>query len=775
MAIVSSNGLTGQDGVQPTSATFADSGDVPASLDNTGMLYSDDVQIRGRNSILLRTNLTRQTSSRFSYPVGSGPWTVRFYAQSPPMSTDFDINERRMLLEWGSQGLMWRESAARNVVQRLQDVTLINQNNSGEETGNAVSFDQLVRFEVMYDGSGTLTSRIYPGNSTTSFRQNVWSHTPGTTLTFSGMRWYNYSVLQDGSTDANSDGQVTPLQQGLVDLGYTVAGGVDGFYGSGTADAVSEFQSDNGLTANGIAGAETRTALELALRLQSDPNDYPDPMWIGNLTITDTAEWIGPLDLMETVHDTTVDFNVDIVAEDTSVAARSFVEFDPQASSLLKEVSASSTSGVEFDTAMELRKEVSADSSNNVEFETSITHTATSFIPDPPEYPVQFEFWVYSPNGDLRGALHDLLSWDVSVPRNDVGSMNIRVTAHSADEDLLTPPFEIALRLRPSNEENFIEPPGCRFISLRRTRDYADRSGVYTWTLANYSWMLNKIKSSGRDFTGTTKTFENMPVGRILYEVTRDVNGDLPALNFTSLRDSNNETWPTASARTLDVTWGSSLFTLLKGFSDDGLLDWRFQARTWQVYRAGGGMTGEVALPALNWDNAVLEFTETLSYEDYASGVMASSPQPPSAYVFFASSRPDRHWGAWFNNISLPGVQSGNDISAAGNSHLDDVYNPVPQVVARIPLLRTEAVPLYHYNPGQSIRVTRPNTDSTPDYLRVEQVTLTNSGDRTTEAIITFMNRFPSRDAKMMEHYRASNMHLDAILGNRAFVPSPAQ
>ena len=295
MAIVSSNGLTGPDGVQPTSASFADSGDVPAFLDNTGMLYSDDVQIRGRNSTLLRTNLTRQTSSRFSYPVGSGPWTVRFYAQSPPMSGDFDINERRMLLEWGSQGLMWRESAARNVVQRLQDVTLINQNVPGDETGNAVSFDQLVRFEIMYDGSGTLTSRIYPGNSITSFRQNEWSHTPGTTITFSGMRWYNYSVLQEGSTDANSDGQVTPLQQGLVDLGYTVAGGVDGFYGSGTADAISEFQSDNGLTADGIAGAETRTALELALRLQADPNDYPDPMWIGNLAITDTAKKSGPL------------------------------------------------------------------------------------------------------------------------------------------------------------------------------------------------------------------------------------------------------------------------------------------------------------------------------------------------------------------------------------------------------------------------------------------------------------------------------------------------
>jgi hypothetical protein len=774
MAIVSSNGLTGPDGVQPTSASFADSGDVPAFLDNTGMLYSDDVQIRGRNSTLLRTNLTRQTSSRFSYPVGSGPWTVRFYAQSTPMSVDFDINERRMLLEWGSQGLMWRESAARNVVQRLQDVTLINQNVPGDETGNAVSFDQLVRFEVMYDGSGTLTSRIYPGNSTTSFRQNVWSHTPGTTITFSGMRWYNYSVLQDGSTDASSDGQVTPLQQGLVDLGYTVAGGVDGVYGSGTADAVSEFQTDNGLTANGIAGAETRTALELALRLQADPNDYPPPMWIGNLAITDTAEWIGPLDLKDTTQNTVVDFNVDILAEDTSVAARTAVEFSPQATSIVKEVVADSESNVAFDTTASPHKAVSADSTNAVEFDTSITHTATSFIPDPPEYPVQFEFWVYDPNGNLRGALHDLLSWDVSVPRNDVGSMNIRVTSHSADEDLLTPPFEIALRLRPSNEENFIEPPGCRFISLRRTRDYADRSGVYTWTLANYSWMLAKVKSTARDTNSTGASFTNMPAGRIIYEVTRNVNGYLPSLNFTAFQDSGGEGWPSGSSQSLEVTWGSSLFTLLKGFSDEGLVDWRFQGRTWQVFRSNGAMSGEVTgLPVLNWDNNVLEFTETLSYEDHASAVMGSRPVPPSGYGYYSTAGIERFWGRWTDTVTLPGVENA-DALAVLQRRLNQTINVIPQVSVRVPLLRTESVPLYHYNPGQAVRVNRPNTDSTPDYLQVEQITLTNNGDRTTEGIITFLNRFPFREAKMMEYYRSANMNVDAVLGNRAFVAAPA-
>ena len=64
------------------------------------------------------------------------------------------------------------------------------------------------------------------------------------------------SSLKTGSTGTS----VRQLQQRLKDLGY-YSGSVDGKFGSGTASAVTAFQSANGLTADGVAGTRTLNKL----------------------------------------------------------------------------------------------------------------------------------------------------------------------------------------------------------------------------------------------------------------------------------------------------------------------------------------------------------------------------------------------------------------------------------------------------------------------------------------------------------------------------------
>ena len=54
--------------------------------------------------------------------------------------------------------------------------------------------------------------------------------------------------------------EVTKLQQRLKDLGY-LDGKVDGQYGGGTKRAVIAFQRRNGLTTDGVAGADTQDRL----------------------------------------------------------------------------------------------------------------------------------------------------------------------------------------------------------------------------------------------------------------------------------------------------------------------------------------------------------------------------------------------------------------------------------------------------------------------------------------------------------------------------------
>lgn len=57
---------------------------------------------------------------------------------------------------------------------------------------------------------------------------------------------------------------VSELQEALVALDYAVD--TDGIYGPGTASAVSQFQKEHGLAADGIAGQATRAAIGKALR-----------------------------------------------------------------------------------------------------------------------------------------------------------------------------------------------------------------------------------------------------------------------------------------------------------------------------------------------------------------------------------------------------------------------------------------------------------------------------------------------------------------------------
>ena len=60
----------------------------------------------------------------------------------------------------------------------------------------------------------------------------------------------------------SSGSEVEKLQNALIDAGYDVGStGADGVFGNNTAAAVKQYQKDNGLTVDGIAGKNTLGAL----------------------------------------------------------------------------------------------------------------------------------------------------------------------------------------------------------------------------------------------------------------------------------------------------------------------------------------------------------------------------------------------------------------------------------------------------------------------------------------------------------------------------------
>lgn len=93
--------------------------------------------------------------------------------------------------------------------------------------------------------------------------------------THSAVIWYqsNNGLSVDGiagtKTLAKIKEDVTTVQQQLGDLGYN-AGKADGIFGPTTRSAVKSFQSDYNLTADGITGSKTRAALAEAVKNSND-------------------------------------------------------------------------------------------------------------------------------------------------------------------------------------------------------------------------------------------------------------------------------------------------------------------------------------------------------------------------------------------------------------------------------------------------------------------------------------------------------------------------
>jgi cytoskeletal protein RodZ len=115
-------------------------------------------------------------------------------------------------------------------------------------------------------GSSTTDDGSTPSDSSSSTTPSTTTpSTTGTTPSTSGASGF---TLPEGTKlrvgEEADPTVVSQLQQALASAGYE-PGSVDGSYGEQTAAAVTAFQQDNGLAADGVVGAETAAALNSAL------------------------------------------------------------------------------------------------------------------------------------------------------------------------------------------------------------------------------------------------------------------------------------------------------------------------------------------------------------------------------------------------------------------------------------------------------------------------------------------------------------------------------
>ncbi|MGN0779568.1 MAG: peptidoglycan-binding protein [Aristaeellaceae bacterium] len=119
------------------------------------------------------------------------------------------------------------------------------------------------------DDAGNVTIHVLEGNAPNAVQRQTYPLTYTRILGFGTVHDVMDITLRSGC----SGEKVRQLQEKLIYLGYMAPGQAGGTYGSGTAQAVTAFQADEGLRQHGIANMDTQAALDRLYQqtLNQDP------------------------------------------------------------------------------------------------------------------------------------------------------------------------------------------------------------------------------------------------------------------------------------------------------------------------------------------------------------------------------------------------------------------------------------------------------------------------------------------------------------------------
>lgn len=301
------NRLYGPHGEVPTNASLAatSSTSLQVTIESASPAvggraeYDNTRTVHDLSTIRIDSGHHRGNTPRLIVPLpSSGPWWVRFYLWAPGLqSAGYGINEVRWVAHFPTAAMGWvvHETASGNIGTRLQpDDLAATAINWSEESGNAVPIGQWWLVEFHTDGSTFFESRVTnaAGDRTRIHRWDGYTFHDQLVLT--GYRYRRGIILLPGESDASrGDTEITAMQEALLELGYPLPQfGADGDYGGETVAAVQAFQADYGLLVDGVAGPETWSAINLALRLHRGQG-YPPSLWVSHVAVADDGP-LGP-------------------------------------------------------------------------------------------------------------------------------------------------------------------------------------------------------------------------------------------------------------------------------------------------------------------------------------------------------------------------------------------------------------------------------------------------------------------------------------------------
>lgn len=199
----------------------------------------------------------------------------------------------------------------------------------------------------------------------------------------------------------------------------------------------------------------------------------------------------------------------------------------------------------------------------------------------------------YSPAGDrLPGALLDGVSWDASLPLNDVSALSLSYPDAVDPIGLADAPVEIALQV--SDGGDWMEPRNARFLSSEVQADLAAELDVPKYSFRGLAALLerpfvlrqsdNGSKPYTNDDSDPKRNFLSASAGQIITSILNESRAkyatmlDGITLGFTASKDSLGKAWNKLDS--VAYSAGTDLLRVLDDMTARGICDWWMQGRT---------------------------------------------------------------------------------------------------------------------------------------------------------------------------------------------------
>lgn len=388
----------------------------------------------------------------------------------------------------------------------------------------------------------------------------------------------------------------------------------------------------------------------------------------------------------------------------------------------------------------------------------------------------------YAPNGPRLGLLGEPSDWSASTPLNGVSALSLKYAAASQGAEHITGgPIEVALETAVAGG-SWAEIPNGRFVRLVRDGDETDATGTWSFQLPGYAHFLSGIivlpaanpSEENTDSDGKRK-FLSATAGQIIHTVLAEARAYDPqvlpglATDFTTERDSDGKPW--SKILTIYYEPGLDLAAIIDNLAAQGVLDWKMQGRTLQVFNPDTVLAREnTATRVYNQDSTSAPVKGTIEGLKHlvmlrGDGGRLWQRDNPSAPA---------PWGKTMTLINQGGVVDEGTAAALIQSHLDEGARERIEYTRAVRLDSGAPAPYTDYQVGDYI--TARDINGRFATLRVFQIGLALGGSGL-EATLTLGDLF--EDALVRQAKRQKGIvggaTADGGSGTRPAPPEPAR